>query len=188
MKAQEAYNVIKNNVEYFDGNSFCNIFNIPDVNKRKPGVLSDELYGNLASEFIHIRPKVYIMLSVDLEKNYVTKVRNKGVSRKISCNLTLQDFKNVLYNHETHMIKMKRFAVEKLKIFTIEQQKVGLQVFNFEESKRYYYSKSKSLAYGHRILLEEGISPPWKDNEEDYIRVKNQKLCDFKRKYYFVDE
>lgn len=85
---------------YFDTSNYKldNVFNILLKNKKVPGLFKDELGGEIMSEFIGLRSKLYC---IQTESQFIKKA--KGVKKSVTRDLTSTDYKNTLfYNKILH--------------------------------------------------------------------------------------
>ncbi|XP_031332414.1 uncharacterized protein LOC116162827 [Photinus pyralis] len=119
----DIYQSIRENIARFDTSAYSpnNAFGIPLVNKKVPGLMKDENNGKIMLEFVGLRAKMYAYY-VD---GKVLK-KSKGATFASIRELTLEDYKNCLFNdailkRSQHLIKSQKHAV-----FTIEQNKIVL--------------------------------------------------------------
>ncbi|XP_031329946.1 uncharacterized protein LOC116182871 [Photinus pyralis] len=116
--------MIKEDIHLFDTSSYerDNVFGIPLVNKKVPGLMKDESNGKIMLEFVGLRAKMYAY-RVDT-KDVVKK--SKGSTAASIKTITIDDYKNSLFNADIikshqHLIRSKKHSV-----FTIKQNKVVL--------------------------------------------------------------
>ncbi|UYV83819.1 hypothetical protein LAZ67_X000294 [Cordylochernes scorpioides] len=113
------------------------------VNKKVIGKWKDELCGQIMTDFVGLKAKMYSyrVLGGD-EKNI-----GKGVKKHILKNeLTFQNYKDTLETHKRHFLKQNLIQSRKHTLYTIEQTKLGLNAF---DDKRHLLDDINSLAHGH---------------------------------------
>ncbi|UYV63110.1 hypothetical protein LAZ67_2003164 [Cordylochernes scorpioides] len=113
------------------------------VNKKVIGKWKDELCGQIMTEFVGLKAKMYSyrVLGGD-EKNI-----GKGVKKHILKNeLAFQNYKDTLETHKRHFLKQNLIQSRKHTLYTIEQTKLGLNAF---DDKRHLLDDINSLAHGH---------------------------------------
>ncbi|XP_031359155.1 uncharacterized protein LOC116182752 [Photinus pyralis] len=119
----DIYECIKEDIAKFDTSDYSptNIFGIPLVNKKVPGLMKDENHGNIMLEFVGLRAKMY---AYAVDKKVVKK--SKGSTATSIKQITINDYKNALFERDIikryqHIIRSKKHEV-----FTIKQDKVVL--------------------------------------------------------------
>ncbi|UYV77988.1 hypothetical protein LAZ67_15003107 [Cordylochernes scorpioides] len=113
------------------------------VNKKVIGKWKDELCGQIMTEFVGLKAKMYSyrVLGGD-EKNI-----GKGVKKHILKNeLAFQNYKDTLETHKRHFLTQNLIQSRKHTLYTIEQTKLGLNAF---DDKRHLLDDINSLAHGH---------------------------------------
>ncbi|XP_047515259.1 uncharacterized protein LOC125056273 [Pieris napi] len=139
------YNDIKPDIcTHFDTSDYNpnNVFNFPQVNKKKLGYFKDENCGKIFTEFVGLRSKMY---ALQVDDKIITKA--KGVNKCVTKKLTLDNYKSCLFNKNVQHCKMYRFRSLKHTIFTQEINKVCL---SFNDTKRYILpNKIDTLPMGH---------------------------------------
>ncbi|XP_031329137.1 uncharacterized protein LOC116179983 [Photinus pyralis] len=123
----DIYESIRENIDKFDTSNYNhnNVFGIPLVNKKVPGLMKDENNGKIMLEFVGLRAKMYSYL-VD---GKVFK-RSKGSTYASIREITLEDYKNSIFNNAVvtrpqYLIKSRKHLV-----FTIKQNKVVLSPYD----------------------------------------------------------
>ncbi|UYV75613.1 PLSCR3 [Cordylochernes scorpioides] len=113
------------------------------VNKKVIGKWKDELCGQIMTEFVGLKAKMYSyrVLGGD-EKNI-----GKGVKKHILKNeLAFQNYKDTLETYKRHFLTQNLIQSRKHTLYTIEQTKLGLNAF---DDKRHLLDDINSLAHGH---------------------------------------
>ena len=109
--------------------------------------MKNELRGAIMTEFIALRPKLYSYKKLDGAEDKKCKGIKKCVVKKT---LTLEDYKNCLFNDSTEYRSQLMFRSMKHDIFTIDVNKVAL---NRDDDKRIFKKDGIStLARGHVAL------------------------------------
>lgn len=145
------YTDMKNNIGLYDTSDFPadNIFGVPLVHKKIPGLFKDELNSEILTHFVGLRSKMYSVLSGNVEKMKKAKgVKKYALKKHIEFNDYLaclafpnDDGLNVKY------VKQKCFRTLKHKVYTIEQEKIAL---SGSDDKRIIASDNiHTFAYGN---------------------------------------
>ncbi|KAL4153106.1 hypothetical protein QTP88_000939 [Uroleucon formosanum] len=146
---KEYFKLMNNSVygHHFDTSDYPkdNIYGLPLVNKKVLGKFKDELNGKIMTEFIGLRSKLYSHRILDTEKEIK---KAKGVKKNVVENkICFNDFENCLLTKESKYIKQNLFRTKKHDIFTVEQNKKALSVY---DDKRFILDNGiDTLAWGH---------------------------------------
>lgn len=150
LSTKDFYRDIKETFQsYFDTSNYStnNTWNLPLVNKKIPGLFKDEMAGNIISDFIGLRSKLYCIKTCD----QVIK-KAKGAKSSVVRNLSVSDYENVLLSNE--VIKRKNILFKSIKhqIFT---QSVNKIVLSNKDDKRFICSnKISTLAWGNAAIFK----------------------------------
>ncbi|VVC40977.1 Hypothetical protein CINCED_3A012511 [Cinara cedri] len=126
-----------------------NKYRIPQINKKVPGKFKEELNGQIMTEFVGLRSKLYSFKVFENKNESVLKnLKAKGVKKPIIKNeLCFNNFYNCLKNKKTKYIKQNIFRTDKHEIYTVEQNKKALSAY---DDKRYILENGiNTLAWGH---------------------------------------
>ena len=116
------------------------------TNKEVIGKMKDELKGEIISEFVGLKSKMYSLISVNDEE--VTKA--KGINKKIKH----KEFADVFFNKKLIRHNMKRIQSKLHKIGTYDVYKISLSCF---DDKRYILDDGvNTLAYFHKDIKSDG--------------------------------
>ena len=116
-------------------------------NKKVMGVMKDKLEGNIMTEFVVLRPKIYSYKKLDGSEDKKCKGIKKGVVMKT---LTFEDYKTCLFNDSTEYRSQLMFRSAKHEVHTIEVNNVAL---NQDDDKRIPRKDGIStFARGHKDL------------------------------------
>ncbi|KAK5639113.1 hypothetical protein RI129_011605 [Pyrocoelia pectoralis] len=130
----DIYECIKEDIDRFDTSDYDpdNVYGIPLVNKKVPGLMKDENNGKIMLEFVGLRAKMY---AYSLEGKVVKK--SKGSTSASVKQITIEDYKKALFDFKItkrhqHLIRSKKHLV-----FTIKQDKVVLNPYDDKRVRRF---------------------------------------------------
>lgn len=161
VKTDCIYTDMKTDLTRFDTSGYPddNVFEMPCINKKIPGLFKDELDGQLMTEFVGLRSKMYSFKGGPIEKKTMKvksmdKVRKaKGIKKYVlEKKIKFEDFidciqKNCAISKQQNSIRSKLHTV-----FTIRQDKIALSPF---DNKRVVMSNNiDTLPWGHYKLNE----------------------------------
>lgn len=139
------YDDIRPDLEkYFDTSDYPvnNIFNFPNINKKKIGFFKDENNGRIFKEFVGLRSKMY---AIQVENQVIAKA--KGVNKSVTKKMKIDDYRSCLLNKSVQLAEMYRFRSIKHVVFTQKINKVSL---SDNDTKRCILPNSTdTLAWGH---------------------------------------
>ena len=92
-------------------------------NKKVIGLMKDELGGNIMTEFVALKPKIYSYLTDDCKEDKKAKARKKCVIKR---KLKFSEYKDCLLNNEIILKSQQRFKSEKHDVYTEEVNKIAL--------------------------------------------------------------
>ncbi|XP_069366011.1 uncharacterized protein [Maniola hyperantus] len=144
IETRDVYEDIKKNICKFDTSNYpaLNVFGIPLINGKVPGLFKDELGGDIIEEFIGLRAKLYYINSL---KHKVKKA--KGISKCISQRLSLNKYRDTLRDDKTLRCKMNIIRSIKHVLYT---QQINKIVLNRNDDKRQILSNQvETLPWGH---------------------------------------
>jgi len=138
IECDDVYENMKRDIAKFDTSDYPadNVYGIPLVNKKVPGLMKDENNGVIMTEFVGLRAKMYA-LRVDGKKD--TK-KMKGVkSSSVAQTITFDDYTRCL-NDEIEMTRRQSYIRSKLhEVYTVSETKIALSPY---DDKRYIVSDS----------------------------------------------
>ena len=127
----------------FDFSDYLRDSNFFDLgNKNVIGKIKDEFRGNIISEFVGLKSKIYSLVDVDGEEIKKAKVVNKNVKNTRHKEFVVLFYKNLMRH------KMKRIQNKLHRIGTYNVFKISLSCF---DDKRYILDDG-SLAYFHKDI------------------------------------
>lgn len=143
---EDVYEDMKRNIEKFDSSDYSidNVYGMPLVNKKIPGLMKDENNGAIMTEFVGLRSKMY---ATRVEGKKETK-KVKGVkSNVVARTITFDDYTKCLRD----VIEMTRsqscIRSTLHKVFTISETKIALSP---HDDKRYIIPETvQTLPWGH---------------------------------------
>lgn len=113
-----------------------------NVNKKKVGIMKDELNGDIALEFVGLKPKMYSLIT---QTNDIK--RAKGVSRHIVEKVVKHNhYKDCLLKEQQCFYTMTYIQSHLHEIHTVDLHKKSLSPC---DTKRYQLDNINSLPYGH---------------------------------------
>ena len=93
-------------------------------NKKKIGLMKDELGGKIVTEFVALRAKMYAYRKIDKE---VEEKRCKGTKKCVVAeSLTFEDYKTCLFDGKTVYREQMLFENKEHKMYTVNTQKIAL--------------------------------------------------------------
>ena len=162
VKTEDFYADITDNVPArFDTSGYCpNWPLLIRLNKKVIGIIKNELGGAIMTEFVALRPKLYLYKKLDGSQDKKCKGIKKCVIKKT---LTFEDYKTCLFNDSTeyrgcqaaldlHGVYRSQlmFRSSKHEVHTIKVNKVTL---NRDDDKRISKKdRISTLARGHKDL------------------------------------
>jgi hypothetical protein len=149
IKTKDFYLDLKNYfLDFFDTSNYnsSNELQIASQNKKVPGLFKDELGGELITEFVGLRSKLYCIKS---KKRIIKKA--KGVKKPSIRELTLNNYKDVLLNDTIIRKKNILFKSIKHEIFTQTVNKVALS--NKDDKRLTLSDKVSTTAWGNSSFL-----------------------------------
>ena len=141
IKGKDVYEECFKNTELSDFSEYPVSSKFYDpVNKKVLGKMKDEFKGKLISEFVGLKSKMCLLISV--EHKEVNKA--KGVNKKIGH----KEFVNVLFNKKVIRHNMKRIQIKLHETGTYDVFKISFSCF---DDKRYVLDDCVNiLAYFHK--------------------------------------
>ena len=152
IKTEDFYADIADDVEErFDKSGYCD--NRPlsvGLNKKKIGLMENELGGAIMTEFVALRPKLYSFRQLDGSEDKKCKGIKKCVVKK-TC--TFEDYKNYLLNPTDVYRSQLMFRSTKHEVHIIGVNKVNKVALNRDDNKRISKRDGIStLSHGHKSL------------------------------------
>lgn len=144
IKTDDFYEDMKSNIRYFDTSNFedNNIYGLPKANMKMPGYFKDELGGEIISEFVGLRAKLYC---VRTENKTIKKA--KGVTKPITKKLDIEKYKRALMFNDNLRDDMYIIRSKNHQVFT---QKLNKLILNSDDDKRQRIEGNfNTLPWGH---------------------------------------
>ncbi|KAJ8915561.1 hypothetical protein NQ315_012445 [Exocentrus adspersus] len=156
LNVPDIYEHINEDSHRFDTSDYepNNPYGIEQKNKKVPGLMKDENNGQIMLEFVGLRAKMY---AYKVHNDKIVK-RSKGSTLASVKNISFDDYKRTLFDHEIiykpqHLITSKKHCV-----FTIRQNKMILNPF---DDKRVLNSKSTDTKpWGYERISEDADDLP----------------------------
>lgn len=156
VECDDFYEDMRKNLNKFDTSNYPenNEYGIMRVNKKIPGLFTDELKGEVMAEFVGLRAKCYAVrgfseIGLD-EKSFNIKIkRSKGIKKLVvQRNIKFSDYVDCL--QQNCLLKRKQNTIRSLRheLYSIRQEKVAL---NPQDDKRYLIKPDciDTFAWGH---------------------------------------
>lgn len=154
VKTDDFYADMKENLERYDTSDYPtdNVFQIPRVNKKIPGLFKDELKSIIARKFAGLKSKLYSLWTDNDELDLKMK-KAKGVKKSVLAReIKFDDYVTCLMNDEKISRKQSTFISRNHNMFTIETEKIALSPI---DDKRFILpNKIETLAHGHYRISE----------------------------------
>lgn len=139
------YTDMKQNLNRYDTSDYSenNMFNMPLVNKKIPGLFKDEMNGEIMTEFVGLRSKMYCVRCGKKEEKKAKGVKKCVLKKSITFKHYMKCIKqNVTIRGVQNTIRSKNHNV-----FTIRQEKILLSP---ADNKRYILLDNiETLPWGH---------------------------------------
>ena len=116
------------------------------LNKKVIGLMKDELGGEIMTEFVTLRPKMYAYKTGSAESKKCKGIKKCVVKKTIS----FEDYKNCLFSGETSCRSQLMFRSSKHELRTLEVNKLAL---SRDDDKRITINGINSLARGHYKII-----------------------------------
>ena len=113
------------------------------LNKKVIGLMKDELGGEIMTEFVTLRTKMYANKTGSAESKKCKGIKKCVVKKTIS----FEDYKNCLFSGETSYRSQLMFRSLKHKVKTLEVNKLALS--RDDDDKHITVNGINSLARGH---------------------------------------
>lgn len=164
------YSDMKDNIEWFDTSDYPsdNIFNMPRLHKKVPGLFKDEMNSRLITEFVGLRSKMYCVRAMNSNESKESVDNNnknrtqtavdamkkaKGVRRYVlKKQITFDDYLNCIKNCCV-VTKYQNGIRSKLhQVYSIREKKIALSPY---DNKRIILDNNiNTLPWGHYNTLQ----------------------------------
>ena len=112
------------------------------LNKKVIRLMKDELGGEIMTEFVTLRPKMYACKPGESESK-----KCKGIKKRVVCKtISFKDYRACLFSGETSYRPQLMFRSSKHNVNTLEVNKLAL---SRDDDKRITVNGINSLARGH---------------------------------------
>ncbi|XP_026830706.1 uncharacterized protein LOC113563378 [Ooceraea biroi] len=146
IECEDVYEQMKRDIARFDTSDYAsdNIYSIPLMNKKVPGLMKDENNGAIMTEFVGLRANMYA-LKVDSKKD--TK-QAKGVkSNVVARTITFDDYMQCLREKIEMTRDQSRITSQLHNVYTVRETKIALNPY---DDKRYVIpDTTDTLPWGH---------------------------------------
>lgn len=158
------YDDMKAILDKFDTSDYPedNVFGIPRVNKKKPGLFKDELNSDIITSFVGLRSKTYSIKAGKISKTYYhnggyflnkatgyEKIkRAKGVKKYVlQSQISFDDYLDCIKNHCIIARNQNSIRSKLHRVYTITQKKIALS--GFDNKRVVLENNIDTLPWGH---------------------------------------
>jgi hypothetical protein len=156
IKTEDAYQDVKNDIEWFDTSDYKMDW-MPQKNKKVPGLFKDEFLGIPIREYAGLRSKMYAFRYDEMETNYCREIKSfktemkekkvcKGIKKQNIEKIRFEMYKECLFNNKETREPVCNIISKKLKLYSVVVDKVALSPY---DDKRYLVNQIKTLPYGY---------------------------------------
>ncbi|GFT86122.1 uncharacterized protein NPIL_131301 [Nephila pilipes] len=149
IKTDDFYSDMKDDLNLYDTSDYDknNVYNLPLVNKKVIGKMKDENEGNIMTEYVGLKSKMYAY-----KTNNKIEKRLKGIKKQTLKNkITFEDYKDCLLNQKLKYVDMNLIRSKFHSIQSIKQNKLAL---SYKDDKRFVNGDGiTTLAHGHWSLM-----------------------------------
>ncbi|GFY24313.1 uncharacterized protein TNCV_1013621 [Trichonephila clavipes] len=135
---------MKEDINLYDTSDYDenNIYNLPLVNKKVIGKMKDENKGNIMTEYVGLKSKMYAY-----KTNNKIEKRLKGIKKQtIKNKITFEDYKACLFNEKIKYVDMNLIRSKFHSLHSIKQNKLAL---SYKDDKRFINGDGiTTLAHG----------------------------------------
>lgn len=144
IKTHDFYQDISKHLSQFDTSNFSsdNPYHIPRVHAKIPGLFKDEMGGEVISEFIGLRAKLYYINCV---KTQIKKA--KGTNKSVTKRLALSNYKQALLQNKIKKCKMNNIRSIHHVLYSQETSKVVLS--RNDDKRQILQNQIQTLPWGH---------------------------------------
>lgn len=182
IRGHDVYEIMRRDChQYFDTSDYSadNVWSIPLVNKKVLGMMKDENNGQIVTDFVGLRAKMYgvklLKTPEDKEKEreklrrkgfdedeIEEAIKNIGITKKskgikssvVQTKITFDDYIKCLDNSEELNINQNLIKSEKHQVHSVTQTKIALSP---HDDKRYIKNVSyETLPWGHYSIVDLG--------------------------------
>jgi hypothetical protein len=122
-------------------------------NKMVMGKMKDESSGEIITEFVGLRPKMYSYTTLTADDSLKESKRAKGIQRVAVATLQHRNYLAQLQKPQENYVNIRRIGQKHHRIYTMESEKRGLCAF---DDKRFLLPDGvHTLAHGHCRIREQ---------------------------------
>ena len=151
---EDIYQIIKRDHEKFDTSDYDpdNPFEIELLNKKVMGLMKDELCGNIITEFIALRSKMYAYRVYYLKKQQICDtLKAKGITESSLKTLSFEHYYDSLFNKSEHFICQKTIKSHNHQVYSMSQKKLGLSPF--DDKRVVNYISNFTVPWGYHCNI-----------------------------------
>ena len=156
IKTDDFYKDIAEDVkDRFDMSGYNSNRSLPvGLNKKVISLMKDDIGGEIMTEFVTLRPKMYAYKTGDSESTtrWDEVKKCKGIKKCVVCKMiSFEDYKNCLLSGETSYRTQLMFRSSKHEVRTLEVNKL---VLSRDDDKHITINGINSLARGHHRTIK----------------------------------
>lgn len=142
---KDPYNIIKQNPEFFDTSDYKvpNRYDIKPANKKIMGIVKDETAGKIITEYVGLKSKLY---TYEIE-NTETKKKAKGVKKSAMRTISIEDYRNALFDGEPIYKKQKLIRSVDHEVSTVLTNKLVLD--RKDDKREVAYNQVDTYPWGY---------------------------------------
>ncbi|KAK5646714.1 hypothetical protein RI129_005178 [Pyrocoelia pectoralis] len=143
----DIYQCMKEDINRFDTSDFepDNVYGIPLVNKKVPGLMKDENHGKIMLEFVGLRAKMY---AYSVNPQAVVK-KSKGSTSASVRQITIDDYKRALFDYKIVKRHQRLIRSKKHLVFTIKQNKIVLSPY--DDKRLLHFGLTDTRPWGFNV-------------------------------------
>ena len=143
---------MKEDINKFDPSDYPenNQFELPRKNKKVIGLMKDECNGNIMTEFIGLRSKMY---SVRIQNNKPIKKAKRVKSNVVKTSITFENYRDCLFNESTLICQQNNIRSKNHIVRTEKEKKVALSPH--DDKRHLLMNSTDTLPWGHYGIFDE---------------------------------
>jgi hypothetical protein len=166
---EDLYTELSTRREFFDFSNYRTDHPLYGLeNKMVLGKMKDESHGEIITEFVGLRPKMYSYTTLQDDAKLKESKRAKGIQRAAIRAVTHADYLTQLRAPDENYVNIRRIGQKHHRLFTMSSLKRGLCAF---DDKRYLLPCGiRTIAHGHHMIRDQQQSESG-DKDQDMTTV-----------------
>ncbi|GFV51310.1 uncharacterized protein TNCV_2490811 [Trichonephila clavipes] len=153
IKIDDFYSDMKDDINLYDNSDYDenNIYNLPLVNKKVIGKMKDENKGNIMTEYVDLKSKMYAYKTNNKIEKQLKGIKKQAIKNKI----TFEDYKACLFNEKIKYVDMReRENLIRSKFHLLHSIKQNKLALSYKDDKRFINGDGiTTLAHGYWSLM-----------------------------------